>query len=414
MIRQAVVLVGGLGSRLGALTAQTPKPLLEVAGRPFLDRLLDELERHQIPDVLLLAGFGADQVQARLAGRPGVRVRVEPRPLGTGGALRLARDALDDAFFLLNGDSFFDINLWDLALAAEGEPTLALRRVEDAARYGAAALDGRRITAFAERAPQGGSPQSGSPQGAQPNGAAGLINGGVGVLTRAVVDRITDNRPVSLEGEVYPDLVRRGALRGRIYDRPFLDIGVPADFARAQTWAPEVLTRGAVVFDRDGVLNEEVGYAHRPDQIVWVARAAEAVKAVNDAGLYAFVATNQAGVAHGLYGAADVEALHAWMNAALMAQGAHIDAFAYSPYHPGGVVEAYRREDPACRKPNPGMLTDLFARFAVERARSAMIGDRESDMAAAKAAGVEGLLFEGGDLMALVQPLIARLTTERP
>ena len=408
MIRQAVVLVGGLGTRLGALTAQTPKPLLEVAGRPFLDRLLDELARHQIADILLLAGFGAEQVQARLAGRPGVRVRVEPRPLGTGGALRLARDALDDAFFLLNGDSLFDINLWDLALVAQGEPTLALRHVEDAGRYGAAALDRRRITAFAERAPQGA-----SPHGGPPHTAAGLINGGVGVLTRAVVDHIAPDRPVSLEGEVYPELARRGALRGRIYDRPFLDIGVPGDFARAQTWAPQVLTRGAVVFDRDGVLNEEVGYAHRPDQIVWVAQAAEAVKAVNDAGLYALVATNQAGVAHGLYGAADVEALHAWMNAALMAQGAHIDAFAYSPYHPGGVVEAYRREDPACRKPNPGMLTDLFARFAVDRSRTAMIGDRASDLAAAKAAGVEGLLFEGGDLMDLVQPLIARLTAGR-
>jgi len=167
--------------------------------------------------------------------------------------------------------------------------------------------------------------------------------------------------------------------------------------------------RGAVIFDRDGVLNHEVGFAHRPDQITWIPGALSAVKAVNDAGLFAFVATNQSGVARGLYTEADVVTLHAWMNGQLAEVGAHIDAFAYSPYHPEAPLDAYRR-DSDCRKPGPGLIRRLLADWPVDPGRVCLIGDRETDMAAARAAGIEGVLFTGGDLGETVAPVIARLT----
>ena len=117
-VRQAAILCGGLGTRLGELTAQTPKPLLPVSARPFLDSLVLQLARHGVRDILLLAGFGAEQVAAYAEKTPlkaqfGLRfeVSVEPGPSGTGGALWHARRRLDETFFLLNGDSLFDINL---------------------------------------------------------------------------------------------------------------------------------------------------------------------------------------------------------------------------------------------------------------------------------------------------------------
>lgn len=400
MITQAVVLVGGLGTRLGALTKETPKPLLEVGDRPFLHWLLLELRRHGITDILLLAGFRADRLDSISEAFPEVRVIVEPEPLGTGGALRHAAEHLDPRFFFLNGDSFFDINLWDLALGPEqAVATLALRRVEDVSRYGPATLEGDLIRRFAER------PETDGP---------GLINGGVAVLSRTILDHLpAGDGAVSIEREVYPRLAERGLLGGKAYERPFIDIGVPEDFARAQDFVPNNIHRGAVVFDRDGVLNFEVNYAHRPDQIEWVDGAVEAIKAVNDAGLFAFVATNQAGVARGYYDEAAVAALHAWMDAEFKAKGAHIDAFAYSPYHPEAAVEAYRRASD-CRKPNPGMILHLLTRFPVVRERAAMVGDRPSDVAAAEAAGITGLLFEGGDLSVFLRPWIARLAAPTP
>jgi D-glycero-D-manno-heptose 1,7-bisphosphate phosphatase len=166
--------------------------------------------------------------------------------------------------------------------------------------------------------------------------------------------------------------------------------------------------KGAVIFDRDGVLNKDVGYAHRPDQIEWVEGAIAAVKAVNDAGLFAFVATNQSGVARGFYSEADVQALHAWMNAEFAKHGARIDAFAYCPHHAEATVEGYGVE---CdfRKPGPGMILSLLRRFPVDPARAVMIGDNESDVAAAEAAGIVGVRFRGGSLVEELGPCLADL-----
>jgi D-glycero-D-manno-heptose 1,7-bisphosphate phosphatase len=394
MITQAVVLVGGLGTRLGSHTRDTPKPLLDVGGRPFLSWLVDELRRHGLSDILLLAGFKAERIIEALGDAPDIRIIVEPEPLGTGGALRFAADHLAERFFFLNGDSLFDLNLWDLASAApEAEATLAVRPLADVSRYGPVVLEGSRIVRFDER------PEAPGP---------GLINGGVGVFSRHVVERIAPGVATSIERDIYPLIAAEGLLAGRSYDRPFIDIGVPEDFDRAQAFVPARLTRGAVIFDRDGVLNEEIDYAHRPDQIRWVEGAIDAIKAVNDAGLFAFVATNQAGVAHGYYGESDVVALHRWMSETMAAGGAHVDAFVYSPYHPTGAVEAYRR-DADCRKPRPGMILDLLDRFPVIPSRTVMIGDRPTDVGAARAAGIEGVLFEGGNLLDAIEPIVERL-----
>ncbi|PVM89162.1 HAD-IIIA family hydrolase [Caulobacter endophyticus] len=394
-IRQAVVLVGGLGTRLGALTKETPKPLLPVGGRPFLHYLIEEVLRHGVQEILLLAGFRAEKLSEISALYPQVRLIVESSPLGTGGALRNAAEFLDERFFFLNGDSLFDVNLWDLASISSGATaTLALRKVPDVSRYGPVALEGEVVTAFGESTGAVGE---------------GVINGGVAVLSRDVLADFPQAEQVSIERDVYPRLASEGRMKGRAYDRPFIDIGVPDDFERSQAYIPALVRRGAVIFDRDGVINAEVNYAHRPDQIEWVPGALDAIKAVNDAGLYAFVATNQAGVAHGYYGEADVTALHDWMNAQFQARGAHIDAFAYSPYHPEGAVEAYRKLT-ECRKPGAGMLLKLMDAFGVDRERTIFVGDRETDMAAARAAGVEGVLFTDGDLGEALALAIARLS----
>jgi len=220
------VLVGGLGSRLGPLTASTPKPLLEVGGRPFLRWLVDELRRQGLRQILLLAGFGAEVLAAEFRGDADVAISIEPAPLGTGGALRLAAAQLDDAFLLLNGDSLFDIDYGALSASlGAGEAVLALRQVRDVARYGVASVAAGRVTAFRSNG----------------LGGAGLINGGVACLRRTVLTRIAPGRSVSIEAEIYPVLAAEGQLRGRVFDAPFIDIGTPQDFTRGQSFVPQLL-----------------------------------------------------------------------------------------------------------------------------------------------------------------------------
>jgi D-glycero-D-manno-heptose 1,7-bisphosphate phosphatase len=395
MLKQAVILVGGLGTRLGEMTRRVPKPLLEVAGKPFLDYILDELSRYPtIQDIVLLAGHQAGQVVGRYDGRRwrGATISVvsEPAPLGTGGALKHAAARLDVQFLLLNGDSFFDFNMLDLAASAQSSAIVrvALKRDHAGDRYGRVLLDQDFIQTFL-------------PVGAQPNGP---INSGVYCVDREVLSFI-DELPCSLEQAVFPRLAEKGQLRANLYDGFFIDIGVPADFERAQTELPERVRRSAVFFDRDGVLNIDKAYVHKVEDFEWVAGAREAIKLCNDRGYLTFVVTNQAGVARGYYGIEAIHTLHDWMSADLAETGAHIDEFQYCPYHEEGVVAEWRKASDR-RKPAPGMILDCLKGWPVRKESSLLVGDRPHDVQAATAAGVKGHLFGGGNLLSFIRPLL--------
>ncbi|MCK1743574.1 HAD family hydrolase [Bradyrhizobium sp. 139] len=177
-------------------------------------------------------------------------------------------------------------------------------------------------------------------------------------------------------------------------------------FRNQDSSANNQVLRPGIFFDRDGVLNVDSEYLFEIDKFVWTDGAIEAVKAVNDAGYFAFVVTNQSGVARGFYEETDVHVLHDWMASQLALRGARIDAFEYCPFHPHGVIERYRCAS-ARRKPQPGMILDLLNRFPVDAARSFVVGDKPSDMDAAHAAGLSGHLFQGGNLRDFITPLLA-------
>ena len=155
--------------------------------------------------------------------------------------------------------------------------------------------------------------------------------------------------------------------------------------------------------DRDGVLIEDSGYPHRDEDLKLIPGAAAAVRRLNAAGYLTVIVTNQSGVARGLFDEDRMHAFNALLTARLASEGARIDAVYACPFHADAVVERYRHPDHPDRKPNPGMILRAVVEHDIDPARSILIGDRGSDMEAARRAGVEGLLFEGGDLDAFVQ-----------
>jgi len=160
-----------------------------------------------------------------------------------------------------------------------------------------------------------------------------------------------------------------------------------------------------VIFDRDGVLNVDHGYVAEVERLTWIDGAAAAIRRLNDAGVVVAVATNQSGVARGMFDEAAVDCFHHAMQKHLESHGARIDAFYVCPYHREAVEPAYAHPNHPDRKPNPGMILRAIAELGLDPARTLMIGDKQSDVEAARRAGIEGVLFPGGDLEAFVLSL---------
>jgi NDP-sugar pyrophosphorylase family protein len=236
----AVVLAGGLGTRLAPLVTDLPKLLAPVAGRPFLERLLDMLAGAGIRRVILCLGHLHDKVLAHLAARaPGAALEIVPcveqAPLGTGGALRNAVGLLrSDPILVLNGDSLVDADLTAfLSFHRQhgARASMVLAAVADASRFGAVQVDSRdAVVAFHER-PAPGTVPVGSDRPV-------LVNAGVYLLARELVDGIPAGRPVSLEREVFPAWCGQGRFFG--FSGPFrlIDIGTPESFTEAQRLFP--------------------------------------------------------------------------------------------------------------------------------------------------------------------------------
>lgn len=158
----------------------------------------------------------------------------------------------------------------------------------------------------------------------------------------------------------------------------------------------------AVFFDRDGTLNVDTGYLHRVEDFTWIEGAKEAIKYVNDKGYLAILVTNQSGVARGYYPEEDVRKIYDWMNAELAEIGAHLDALYYCPHHPQGKIPAYTC-DCHCRKPDTGMVDEACEKFRIDRSNSYLVGDGDRDIECAQKAGLTGIKYIKGSLLACIQ-----------
>jgi D-glycero-D-manno-heptose 1,7-bisphosphate phosphatase len=231
-----------------------------------------------------------------------------------------------------------------------------------------------------------------------------VINAGIYLFHRRLLGTLSPN--CSLEAEIMPRLAAAGALRGTVAGGYFRDVGVPDDFARAQTEIPALLHRRALFLDRDGVLNVDHGHVGSRARFEWMPGALNTIRHATQAGWHVFVVTNQSGVARGYYDEEAVRDLLAWMADEARRAGGTIDDSRYCPFHEEASVEAYRRAH-HWRKPEPGMLLDLIRAWELDPARCVMIGDQPTDMEAAAAAGIAGHLFPGGNLLEFVRPLLA-------
>ena len=372
---KALVLCGGLGTRLRSVLPDIPKPMAPVGGKPFLDYILSWLKRQKIDDVILLTGYKSEQIEAHVKDGKQYGLNVEyskePEPLGTAGAIKHASRNYDlgDNFLLINGDTYFDVEIENLVKfhnAKSAHVTVTLRLVEDTSRYGLVFIDDNyRIIQFKEKTTSQGE---------------GLINGGVYVMNSKVLELIPEDRPSSLEKDILPFLDKT-----KIFGYPeggnFIDIGIPQDYSKSQEFLPKWESqpkREAVLLDRDGIIIEDTGYVHKKEEIKFMPGAIETIRKIKESGKLCIVVSNQAGIAKGYYTEEEALEFERAIEDEMKRYGARIDGFYYCPYHADGIIEKYRH-DSIFRKPNPGMILKAANDFNISLSKSIMVGDKESD-----------------------------------
>jgi len=227
----AIILAGGLGTRLRPATGDTPKAIVPVAGKPFLNHLLNRLDHAGIRRAICCTGYGADKIRQTMGEKYGnidLAYSKEDQPLGTAGAISLSAGQWDAEYALvLNGDTLFELDLAALlkwvASKTDVSACLALALTPGVDRYGSVSINNEgRITQFVEKGGQ----------------TSGWINAGIYLLQRTMVNNFPPNRPLSLETDIFPALIGKG-LYGLRQKGRFLDIGVPEDYRAAEEFVCE-------------------------------------------------------------------------------------------------------------------------------------------------------------------------------
>lgn len=227
MITEAIILAGGFGTRLQSVVSDVPKPMAPVNGIPFLDYQLLYLKHYGIKKVVLSVGHLNEKILSHYKNNfQGIEIdyAVETSPLGTGGGIRLAMEKCEsDTVLVLNGDSFFDIDLHSFFKQYDKADTsfaLALRKVEDASRYGTVELSDTKILSFKEKT---GETKSGT------------INAGVYVLNKELfLHKTEEDKNFSIEKDFFEKKLSQVNISGFEYEGYFIDIGIPEDYVKVQ------------------------------------------------------------------------------------------------------------------------------------------------------------------------------------
>lgn len=404
-LRQVVILAGGLGTRLRAVTGDLPKPLALADGKPLLGRQLELIAASGIGEVTVLCGYGADAIRAFCGDGSAWGLQVscieEQTARGTAGAVIDALGALRDTFILMYGDVVLDVDLGLLAAAHArhgAAATLLVHPNDHPADSDIVEVDEAGFVRAIHPYPH--------PEGRDlPN----LVNAGLYAIERDALSRVTDLPPKPDFGKhVFARMLAQGMpLHGYRSPEYIKDAGTPErlekvgrDLRGGRVAALSLRTPSPAVFlDRDGVLNEERGHIARPDDLVLYRDVGAALARLNRSHFRTVVITNQPVVARGECSEDDLARIHARLDTLLARDGAYVDALYYCPHHPDGGFPGERPELKfvcECRKPARGMIDRAAAELVIDLAGSWYIGDMTTDLELARRCGMRSILIGTG------------------
>lgn len=404
---KAVIMAGGKGTRLLEVTNDLiPKPMALVGKKPILEHQIEELKRNGISEICIVVGYLGDKIQEHFGDGSNFQVKisyyVEEKPLGTAGALPYLLDFVSDSpFFLVFGDVIFDIDLHRMERfhqEKQGVATLFVHPNSHPFDSDLVVFDENfQINGFISK------------NGDRPKWYANYVNAGFYILEPSLIESIPKDSKTDLEKDLlFPWALQQGTVFAYTSSEYIKDVGTIERIKQAEkdlrtgvVQAKNLSNPQKCIFlDRDGVLNDYVGFLKHPDQMSLTKNSAEGVKKINLSQYLAIVVTNQPVVARGETSLETLEIIHNKLETLLGEKGAYLDAIYFCPHHPD---KGYVGENPeykiecSCRKPKIGMLQQACQDFNIDLSKSWIIGDSSRDIATGKNAGISTALVLGGE-----------------
>lgn len=384
---KTVIMAGGKGTRIASVASDIPKPMIPVAGKPVLEHEIECLCGQGFTDLIITVSHLGHIITNYFGdgSKFGVHIEyfVEETPLGNAGALLRLKEQLTEDFLLLNADAVFDIDFNRFVgfhRKHGGLATLFTHPNNHPYDSGLIVADeAGRVTRWLTK--------EDDRKGYYRN----RVNAGLHVLSPKLLDQAFDTPKVDLDRQILKPLAGMGEMY--VYDSPeyVRDMGTPEryaavcrDFEEGKVQARNLKKKQKAIFlDRDGTINEYVGFLRNIDDFRLIEGASDAIKMINQSGYLAIVVTNQPVIARGEVTVSQLDEIHNKMETLLGADGAYVDAIYYCPHHPhkgyaGEIPEL--KIDCDCRKPKAGMLFQAAKDFNIDLSASWMVGDGENDL----------------------------------
>lgn len=405
---KVVLMAGGRGTRISELFPDIPKPLIPIQGIPVLEREICSLRDQGFTDIILTVSHMAGKIMHHFGNgrkyRTHISYYVEKEPLGNAGALFMLKEQLgEEDFLLLNADAVFDVDFNRMvAFHKQHGGLVTLFTHPNSHPYDSGLIfageDGKVEKWLAK-------------EDERPLYYKNRVNAGLHIISPKVLEmsgikkeEIGDGRKVDLDRQILKRLCGTGTMF--CYDSPeyVKDMGTPErfhqveeDFKKGVVQAKNLANKQKAIFlDRDGTINNYVGFLRKEEDFELLPGVADAIKKINKSGYLAVVVTNQPVIARGEVTFSELENIHNKMETLLGKEGAYLDGIYFCPHHPHSGYEGEVKElkiDCDCRKPKPGMLLKAAEELNIELSQSYMVGDGENDIKAGKAAGCKTVLL---------------------
>ena len=376
-INDAVILVGGKGSRLGSLTLHTPKPLIKINNIPFIDYLISKLIKLNFKKIYLLCSYKKKLFFKLYNNKVIHNTKLicinEGKPRGTGGALYKLKKKINKPFFLINGDTFFDINFNYLINVFKKNKLgiIALTNIKNSINNKLMInldLDSKSNVLISNKKTK-------------------LMNGGIYLLNNKIF-KFIKNKNFSLENDIFPILINKKLISGVYFKNKFVDIGSIKKLSYLKK-NNKMLLNKAFFLDRDGVINKENGYVTKYSKFIFNKGVGKAIKYLNDLNYLVIIITNQSAIGRKFMNEHNLKIIHNKMKNNLSNRyGAKIDDIFYAPYYKYSKIALYRKNKND-RKPNIGLFIKAIKKWNIDINKSFFIGDKQSDKLAAEKAGVK-------------------------